>query len=69
MMKIQQLAAESVAIVLSGKNLTLVLQALWRQNPLLQSQQRGAIQDIVYGVLRYLGQLEVILNQLVKQPL
>lgn len=69
MMKIQQLAVDSVEIVLSGKNLTLVLQALWHQNPLLSSQQRGAIQNIVYGVLRYLGQLEVILSQLAKRSL
>ncbi len=69
MMKIQQLAVDSIEIVLSGKNLTLVLQALWHHNPLLSLQQRGAIQDIVYGVLRYLGQLEGVLSQLVKRPL
>lgn len=69
MVKIQQFAVDSVEIVLSGKNLTLVLQGLWHQNPLLSSQQRGAIQDIVYGVLRYLGQLEGILNQLARRPL
>lgn len=69
MMKIQQFAVDSVEIVLSGKNLTLVLQALWHQNPLLSSQQRGAIQDIIYGVLRYLGRLEAILGQLAKRSL
>lgn len=69
MIKIQQLAEESIGKVLSGKNLTLMLQELWHQYPLLSSQQRGAIQDCVYGVLRYLTQLDMMLNQLVKQPL
>ncbi len=38
-------------------------------NPGLVAAERGAIQDICYGSLRYLGRLESVLKQLVAKPI
>ncbi|MEQ1721329.1 MAG: 16S rRNA (cytosine(967)-C(5))-methyltransferase RsmB [Nitrosomonas sp.] len=69
MFKTQLAAAAVVARVLSGSSLTVVLQETWRAYPALSKQQKGAIQDISYGVLRFYGQLETILGFLLKNPL
>lgn len=55
--------------VLAGRNLSVVLQALWNKNSRLTPQQRAAIQDISYGTLRYLGQIQAILDQLLDKPI
>lgn len=65
----QKLASQTVAQVLAGKNLTEALNAVWRNNPDLESGQRGAIQDISYGTLRQLGLIEGVLKQLLRSPL
>jgi 16S rRNA (cytosine967-C5)-methyltransferase len=67
--KIQLLAAAAVSKVLAGANLTTVLQDTWHNHPDLSEQQRGAIQDISYGVLRFYGQLNAILGLLLKKKL
>lgn len=69
MTKTQRLAAAIVAKVLSGSSLTAVLQGVWRNHADLSAQQRGAIQDLSYGVLRFYGQLDVLLGLLLKKPL
>lgn len=69
MFKTQLAASAIVARVLSGSSLTMVLQETWRAYPTLSKQQKGAIQDISYGVLRFYGQLETILGFLLKSPL
>jgi 16S rRNA (cytosine967-C5)-methyltransferase len=69
MTKTQRLAAAVVAKVLSGSSLTAVLQGVWRNHADLSAQQRGAIQDLSYGVLRFYGQLDVLLGLLLKKPL
>jgi 16S rRNA (cytosine967-C5)-methyltransferase len=69
MIKIQLLAAAAVSKVLAGASLTTVLQDTWHNHPDLPEQQRGAIQDISYGVLRFYGQLNAILGLLLKKPL
>lgn len=69
MIKIQQLAAATVGKVLAGASLTVELQVVWRANPTLSSQQRGAIQDLSYGVMRFYGQLDALLQLLLKKPL
>ena len=55
--------------MLAGASLTAVLQQAWRAHPALSGQQRGAIQDISYGVLRFYGQLEALLGLLLNKPL
>ncbi len=67
MVKTQLIAAGIVSNVLRGANLTSLLQACWREHPLLSHQQKGAIQDFSYGVLRYHGQLAEILTQLLEK--
>ncbi|SHM09112.1 16S rRNA (cytosine967-C5)-methyltransferase [Nitrosospira sp. Nsp11] len=69
MTKTQRLAAATVAKVLAGSSLTAVLQDTWRNHTDLSAQQRGAIQDLSYGVLRFYGQLDVLLGLLLKKPL
>ncbi len=69
MIKTQLAAASAIGAVLAGASLTGVLQNVWRADSTLSKQQRGAIQDLSYGVLRFYGQLEAILGRLLKKPL
>ena len=69
MIKTQRLAAATVRKVLAGASLTAVLQDTWRNHPDLSDQQRGAIQDLSYGVLRFYGQLDALLGLLLNKPL
>ncbi len=69
MIKTQILATEAVENVMAGANLTDVLQITWRNNPKLTRQQRGAIQDLTYGVLRQHTQLVAVLHALLNKPL
>ena len=45
------------------------MQEVWRTDPALSKQQKGAIQDLSYGVLRFYAQLEAILGFLLKKSL
>ncbi|TDR80358.1 16S rRNA (cytosine(967)-C(5))-methyltransferase RsmB [Paludibacterium purpuratum] len=65
MHRIQELAALTVEQVADGKNLTEALAARWRSAPNLTSQERGAIQDIAFGVMRHWAELRLVLRQLV----
>lgn len=69
MIKTQLVAASAVSKVLAGASLTGVLREVWHADPTLSKQQRGAIQDLSYGVLRFYGQLEAILELLLKKSL
>ena len=69
MIKTQILATYAVSKVLAGASLTVVLKEIWRTHHTLSDQQRGAIQDISYGVLRFYGQLDTLLGLLLKKPL
>ncbi|ARO87014.1 16S rRNA (cytosine(967)-C(5))-methyltransferase [Nitrosospira lacus] len=69
MLKTQCLAAATVGKVLAGASLTEVLQEVWRTHGDLSTQQRGAIQDLSYGVLRFYGQLDRMLGLLLNKPL
>ncbi len=69
MIKTQVVAASAISKVLAGASLTGVLQEIWRADPTLSRQQRGAVQDLSYGVLRFYGQLEAILGLLLKKTL
>jgi len=69
MIKTQLLAAQAVSEVMTGANLTDVLQMTWQSNSMLTGQQRGAIQDLTYGVLRHYTQLVAVLHFLLSKPL
>ena len=66
---VQSLAADIVGEVLSGRNLNQVLKESLNKNKLLEPQQRGALQDLCYGTLRYYGQLIRIQKKLLSKPL
>jgi 16S rRNA (cytosine967-C5)-methyltransferase len=65
----QQIAAHAVSQVLSGRNLTLALPDAQSQFVSATPQQRGAAADLSYGTLRFYGELEIYLNQLLEKPL
>ncbi len=67
MVKTQLIAAGIVSDVLRGANLIQVLQECWQKHPALSHQQKGAIQDFSYGVLRHHGQLTEILAHLLEK--
>jgi len=66
---IQQAAVLVISQVLSGRNLNQVLSEVTNSLPELSSQQRGALQDISYGTLRFYGQLSSVLDALLNKPL
>jgi len=66
---VQCLATGIVSRVLSGRSLDAELAATWSSEALLSPQQRGAVQDLAYGVLRHLGYLDGALNRLLQPPL
>ena len=65
----QQIAAQAVHQVLSGHNLTLALPAATRKFPNLTPQQRATAQDLSYGTLRFYGEINAYLSQLLEKPL
>lgn len=68
MLEVQRLAAGVVAGVLGGRSLDAELASAWRRRPHNTAGERGAIQDLAYGTLRFLGWLEAILDALLKKP-
>lgn len=65
-----QLAAVTViSQVLGGRNLNQVLSEIMGSLPELTSQQRGALQDLCYGTLRFYGQLNKVLDALLNKPM
>lgn len=68
MERVQCLSAKAVARVLAGRTLDVELAALWRNETTLTAQERGAVQDLTYGVLRHLGHLQGLLGQLLHRP-
>lgn len=64
----QQAAAQVVSQVLGGRNLNQVLSAALQASPGQSPQQRGALQDLSYGTLRFYGQLVRVLEQLLHKP-
>lgn len=69
MHRIQELAALAVEQVATGKSLTeaLALQMAHAQG--LSAQDRGALQDISFGVMRHWAELKKVLRQLVPNVL
>jgi 16S rRNA (cytosine967-C5)-methyltransferase len=63
----QQGASQVVCKVLGGRNLTQVLSTALQSSG-LPPQQRAALQDLSYGTLRFYGQLDRVLRQLLHKP-
>ncbi len=68
MRTIQLEAARVVSCVLQSRNLTQVLAESLQHHHEFTPQQRGALQDLSYGTLRYYGKLSFILNKLMQRP-
>lgn len=64
MLTVQCAAARAVAAVLGGASLTATLAGTVLCDADLTRQQRGAIQDIAFGTLRWLGPLRFALDRL-----
>ncbi|MEO6423483.1 MAG: 16S rRNA (cytosine(967)-C(5))-methyltransferase RsmB, partial [Candidatus Nitrotoga sp.] len=69
----QRGASQVVCQVLAGRNLSQTLSAALQAKPgqamlELTPQQRGALQDLSYGTLRFYGQLVSVLDQLLHKP-
>jgi 16S rRNA (cytosine967-C5)-methyltransferase len=69
MQNIQQLAATIVGQVLAGRNLNQLLDEALRRHAGFSPQERGALQDLCYGTLRFYGQLGKMLDALLSKPL
>ncbi len=65
----QQIAAIAVSNVLAGRNLTLALPDALSSYPNATPQQRGAAADLSYGTLRFYGEVNAYLTQLLEKPL
>lgn len=65
----QQIAANAVNQVLSGRNLTLALPAVLAAFPNATPQQRGAAADLSYATLRFYGEINAYLTLLLEKPL
>jgi 16S rRNA (cytosine967-C5)-methyltransferase len=68
MQYVQLEAAKVINSVLQGRNLTYVLAESLRLHSQFSLQQRGALQDLCYGTLRYYGKLKFMLNKLMERP-
>ena len=69
MLEPQALAAGVLVEVLAGRNLNEVLAELWPRHPDLLQRQRGAVQDLSYGTLRFFSRLDFLLQALVTRPI
>jgi 16S rRNA (cytosine967-C5)-methyltransferase len=70
MQKVQLAASKVVSqVLLQGKNLNQILENTLNVKPAWQPSERGAIQDLCYGTIRYYGQLKAILDLLLHKPL
>jgi 16S rRNA (cytosine967-C5)-methyltransferase len=70
MQHVQLEAARTVSKVIhDGRNLTQVLSETMRKQSRFTPQERGALQDLCYGTLRYYSRLAFILDSLLQRPL
>jgi 16S rRNA (cytosine967-C5)-methyltransferase len=65
----QQIAADAVHQVFSGRNLTTALPASLSNFPSATPQQKGAAADLSYGTLRFYGEIDAYLRALLEKPL
>ena len=70
MQKVQLAAGKIISQVLvNGRNLNQVLDETLNMKPAWQAAERGAIQDLSYGTLRFYGQLKAVLELLLHKRL
>lgn len=69
MQTVQQHAVIIIGQVMAGKNLNQALDAVLNKSTPLTPQEKGALQDLCYGTLRFYGQLSKMLNALLLKPL
>jgi 16S rRNA (cytosine967-C5)-methyltransferase len=70
MQRIQTEAARIVSkVVTDGRNLTQVLGESLRKHSTFTPQEKGALQDLCYGTLRYYSRLSFMLGSLLERPL
>ena len=70
MQRIQLEAAKTVnRVVHGGRNLTQVLSETLRRQSGYTPQERGALQDLCYGTLRYYSRFVCILDNLLERPM
>lgn len=69
MLEPQALASGVLVEVLAGRNLNEVLAELWPRHPDMLPRQRGAIQDLSYGTLRFFSRLDFLLQALITRPI
>lgn len=70
MLLIQQRASEIIAKVFGeDRNLTELLTETFQDSSLFSAQERGAIQDISYGTLRFYGLINQVLQTLLHKPI
>lgn len=69
MLEALRFAAQAVSQTLAGRNLDQVLQTQAARQAALTAQQRAAIQDLSFGVLRHYGRYTALLDQLLQKPL
>ena len=70
MQKVQLAASQAISQVLAnGRNLNQVLDEVLNMKPAWQAAERGAIQDLSYGTLRFYGQLKAVLELLLHKRL
>lgn len=70
MQKVQLAASKVISQVLvNGRNLNQVLENTLNAKPAWQPAERGAIQDLSYGTIRFYGQLKAVLDLLLHKPL
>jgi 16S rRNA (cytosine967-C5)-methyltransferase len=62
-------ASQVLSQTLAGRNLDQVLLALAARQAALTPQQRAAIQDLSFGVLRHYGRYTALLDALLQKPL
>lgn len=62
-------AADLVAAVLNGRNLTAAYEKLLAQHPQWPDSTRGAIRDLAWGTLRDYGRGDLVLRELLHKPL
>ena len=66
-----QLAAGQIIqqVIAEGRNLNQVLDESLRRKSVWTPSQRGALQDLSYGTLRFYGQLKALLSLLLHKPM
>lgn len=69
MLEVQRHAVRIVGRVLEGRSLDAELRAASTRSPALAPNERAALQDIAFGTLRFLGQVDAVLDALLDRPL